>query len=357
MPTARRAVALSAIACLLAVPAPAVAADGGQLSGRIERSRSRDRQLQAERRADQQRVSGFQPRIDELRRQLGGIEPRLAADRAALERLQAELRDSRTRLVGLRAQDARDQRVLADQLVAVYEAPRTDLVTIALDSHGFADLLDRVGQLRRIAQRNADVTVRVRREHQQVAAETRRLTRLQSQQASRTAAIQTQHDAIAQVKLELVEQQLRYVRSRDRTSAQLATLRSTRKGLERQLDRIQAAQMRALSGGVAPGDGGGSGFFPASGTNYTYGDEPQIAARLTRMAHALHLHLIGLSGYRTPQHSIEVGGFPNDPHTRGEASDTPGLEGVPEATLRRFGLTRPFAGAAEADHVQLVGSI
>jgi hypothetical protein len=26
---------------------------------------------------------------------------------------------------------------------------------------------------------------------------------------------------------------------------------------------------------------------------------------------------------------------------------------VPEATLNQFGLTRPFPGAAEADHIQL----
>jgi hypothetical protein len=62
-----------------------------------------------------------------------------------------------------------------------------------------------------------------------------------------------------------------------------------------------------------------------------------------------------LSGYRTPQHSVEVGGFASDPHTRGQASDTPGVEGVGEATLEAFGLTRPFAGAAEANHIQLHG--
>ena len=78
-----------------------------------------------------------------------------------------------------------------------------------------------------------------------------------------------------------------------------------------------------------------------------------LAERLNTMGKALHLHLIGISGYRSPQHSVEVGGFANDPHTRGEASDTPGVEGVPEATLNQFGLTRPFPGAAEADHIQL----
>jgi hypothetical protein len=28
-------------------------------------------------------------------------------------------------------------------------------------------------------------------------------------------------------------------------------------------------------------------------------------------------------------------------------------EAVPESTLRKFGLTRPFPGAREADHIQL----
>lgn len=100
----------------------------------------------------------------------------------------------------------------------------------------------------------------------------------------------------------------------------------------------------------------GDGFFPAAGTNYTQGQEPQIAARLNRLAHALHLHLIGISGYRSPHHSVEVGGFANDPHTRGAASDTPGIEGISEKILERYGLTRPFGGAREADHIQLLGS-
>lgn len=98
------------------------------------------------------------------------------------------------------------------------------------------------------------------------------------------------------------------------------------------------------------------GFFPAPGTNYTVGDEPELARRLNTMAKSLHLHLIGISGYRSPAHSVAVGGFTDDPHTKGEASDTPGVEGVPESTLNQFGLTRPFPGAAEADHIQLSGS-
>jgi hypothetical protein len=98
--------------------------------------------------------------------------------------------------------------------------------------------------------------------------------------------------------------------------------------------------------------GGEYGLFLAPGTDYTVNQEPIIAARLDALGKALQLHLIGISGYRTPQHSVEVGGFADDPHTRGEASDTPGIEGVPEATLEEYCLTRPCPGPREADHNQ-----
>ena len=117
---------------------------------------------------------------------------------------------------------------------------------------------------------------------------------------------------------------------------------------------------------AVPDARGGEGFTPAPGTVYTLGQEPQIARRLEQLGRALHLRLTGVSGYRSPSHSLAVGGSRADPHTRGEASDTPGIEEVPEATLEQFGLTRPFdrllpggghADRAEADHVQLLRSV
>lgn len=97
------------------------------------------------------------------------------------------------------------------------------------------------------------------------------------------------------------------------------------------------------------------GFVPGPGTNYSVGQEPQIAADLRRLGEYVHVMLVGISGYRSPSHSVAVGGFSNDPHTRGEASDTIGTQNIPESVLERFGLTRPFPGAAEADHMQLLG--
>jgi hypothetical protein len=119
--------------------------------------------------------------------------------------------------------------------------------------------------------------------------------------------------------------------------------------------RAAQAQTLQSGGAVAPppgcantpsvAHGGPYGFFQAPGTNYSVNQEPIIAARLDQLGKALQLHLIGVSGYRTPQHSVEVSGFADDPHTQGLASDTPGVEGVPESTLHEFCLTRPFPGA------------
>jgi hypothetical protein len=115
---------------------------------------------------------------------------------------------------------------------------------------------------------------------------------------------------------------------------------------------------RARGGRVG---GGGGGFSPAGGTNFSVGQEPVIARDLAALGQLLHTTITGISGYRSPSHSVAVGGFANDPHTRGEAADI----GVPggflssasaDAMLRRVGLYRPFypASAKEINHVQLL---
>jgi peptidoglycan hydrolase CwlO-like protein len=331
---------------------------GADLQSQIDASRSRDRALQAEVNADSRKIDGFQGRIDDVQARLAGIQHSLDIEAAQLARLRSQLRQARARLVVLRLQLARDREVLAAQLVGQYESPQPDLISVVLDAHGFADLLERVDQLKAIADQNTVTTTRVRDEGIAVRALSRKLTGMVDQQQHVTAAQMIQRDEVAQLKFALVARQSVFIRSRQRRNAQLASLRSRRKALEKRLASYQvrvAAAYGLGSGPVVPfSPGGGSyGFFPAPGTNYSVGVEPILAARLDRLGKALHLHLIGLSGYRTPQHSVEVGGFANDPHTQGRASDTPGVEGVPEATLRRFGLTRPFPGAHEADHIQL----
>jgi peptidoglycan hydrolase CwlO-like protein len=315
---------------------------------------SQERALQQGIGQDTGRIGAYQGRLRDLQSRLNSIESSLAIQQALLTRSQGELESARGRLAAVRAELAADREVLASQLVSQYETPSPDIVDVMLESRGFSDLLDRIDQMRRIARQNAKVVRRVAAAEVQVRAQTVRLARAVVRRQRVTAAVAVERDQVAGLRLAVLERQRATAGDRARKQAELGHVKHRLAILQARA----AAQQRASyggggsSGGPAP-DNGHYGFFPAPGTNYSVGEEPQIAARLDRLGKALHLHLIGISGYRTPQHSVEVGGFADDPHTRGEASDTLGVEGVPEQTLLRFGLTRPFSGPAEADHIQL----
>ena len=110
----------------------------------------------------------------------------------------------------------------------------------------------------------------------------------------------------------------------------------------------------------------GPGFIPDPGTSQTQGQLPVLTARLDALGKALGVTIYGISGYRTPAHSVAVGGFANDPHTKGLAEDIgvgsllrSSAARISEADLARFGLYRPFDPSddpnnTEVNHVQLI---
>jgi peptidoglycan hydrolase CwlO-like protein len=369
-----RAIAQSVAAGIVLAAAAAWAATGSapasaDLSSRVSGIQAKQRAQRAAARYDSGRISHFRGPIAELQARENGLQRSLDIQQGILDELRTKLRADRLHLVRLRLGLVHDKKVLATQLRAAYETPAPDIVNVVLDAHGFADLLERVDQLKEIGRRNAGVTLDVARTRDAVATQTRDLAVDERRQRQVTAAALVERDQVSQVRIALVAREMVFIRARSRHSAKLAALGRQRHALERQIATQSAAAAAAQQvafggptaapppgpvGSFAPHDGTW-GFFAAPGTNYSVGAEPALAARLDRLGKALHLHLIGLSGYRSPQHSVEVGGFANDPHTRGEASDTPGVEGVSEGTLEAFGLTRPFAGPAEADHIQLHG--
>ncbi len=110
----------------------------------------------------------------------------------------------------------------------------------------------------------------------------------------------------------------------------------------------------------------GPGFVPDPGTSQTQGQLPVLTARLDALGRALGVTIYGISGYRTPAHSVAVGGFANDPHTRGLAEDIgvgsllrSSAAQISEAQLARYGLYRPFDPSddpsnTEVNHIQLI---
>jgi peptidoglycan hydrolase CwlO-like protein len=342
---------------------PISSGSAGTLENKISSAQERENEVRSGIHADSHQIAGFEGNIEDLQARLSALESSLTVERNLLASIRSQLGAARTRLAALQVQLAHDRKVLVAQVVASYEAPPPDIATVILEAHGFADLIERVDDLRAISRENASATTQVAEAQKAVTAEAEHLTQLESTHVSETHAVLVQRNEVAQLRLALVKRQLAYVSARSRKSAELEELQSHKHSLEHELAHVQASELAAsgvtFSGPVGEFNSspeGAYGFFPAPGTNYSVGEEPTLAEHLNTMGKALHLHLIGISGYRSPEHSVEVGGFANDPHTRGEASDTPGVEGVPQSTLAQFGLIRPFPGAAEADHIQLLGS-
>jgi peptidoglycan hydrolase CwlO-like protein len=347
-----------ALVGLRALPASA------DLSTRYQTGQHRAQQLQSAVNDESQQISQFQGSIDSLQQRLAGVQQSVDAQEQQLQATTDQLAAARTRLKSLRAAYRRDRLALAAQLRAQYESPPPSLVNVVVNAGGFNALVNDFSDMAKLRHANERTVASVTAAKRQVTIETRRLTATAARRKRSTAAVVTERDNLAQLKLTIVDKQLKLKRARNADTSQLTALHSR---LQRQAKKLDAEAAQAeldSSGGVAVAapagcvntpfvaHGGEYGFFQASGTDYSVNQEPVIAARLDALGEALKLHLIGLSGYRTPEHSVEVGGFADDPHTKGEASDTPGVEGVPEAALEQYCLTRPFPGPAEADHIQ-----
>ena len=321
---------------LIAVPGWA------DLSSKYQAGQSRAKQLRSQISAQSQRIDGYQGTIDNLQARLNAIENALGVQERLLSNVTIELTAARKRLTGLRATEARDQQALAAQLRADYESPLPNIVSVVVDAQGFDQLVNGVRNLTAIRRSNVATVQRVVSDRKAVQAQTAELTTVQARRRREAAAILVERDNVTQLRLSIVDKQLQAEHIRGAAAAKLTTLKKTLQHEAAVLD-AQAAREQALNGsggsGVAPpggcvntpfvAHGGEWGFFQAAGTNYSVNETPIIAARLDALGKALHLHLIGISGYRTPQHSVEVGGFADDPHTQGLASDTPGVEGVP----------------------------
>jgi soluble lytic murein transglycosylase-like protein len=131
------------------------------------------------------------------------------------------------------------------------------------------------------------------------------------------------------------------------------------------LDKLSGT--KGVSAGITPDEAvrryGSGKVVVDSGVNVKQGDEPKLLKATHALAARLGKPVYIISGYRSPAHSVAVGGFSNDPHTQGEAMDIgvgsasrDSMHSVSEKVLNSVGLYRPFypASASEVNHVQLV---
>jgi murein DD-endopeptidase MepM/ murein hydrolase activator NlpD len=213
------------------------------------------------------KIRKLQGSIQSLQTREQRVQADLDARRAELVTTQKKLRDERARLARLRSRLAEGRKVLANRLRELYEADRPDLVTVVLNSKGFADLLERGEFLGRIQEQDNTVITLVRAAKADATATSARLDKLERRQQQLTTIVLKRRDEVAQVKNQLIGTRVGYENTRAGKARALSQVRTERKSLETHLDELQKESDKIqaqLQGGVGLPAGpikGGSGRF------------------------------------------------------------------------------------------------
>jgi len=240
----------------------------------IERKKGRERNLTADIAGYSRRIGALQGDISVLQARQARIQSDLDAKRAQLAEIQAELRAERARLARLRARLAEARAALSRRMIELYKADKPDVVTVVLESDGFADLLQRTEFMTRVTQQDTRIITIVRRARVDALRTATRLDRLERRGQRVAATILARRDEVAAIKGELVDRRDTYAAVRSQRKDTLVAVRASRKeteshlaGLEKEQAAVQARLARAAG---APGAGPikrGSGqlIYPASG--------------------------------------------------------------------------------------------
>jgi peptidoglycan DL-endopeptidase CwlO len=254
-----------------------VLSPGASLGSRIEQKRrqiehkkGRERVLSSTVARYTSRIGALQGDITVLERRQLRIQGDLDAKRAELARIQDDLRQERIRLARLRARLAEARIALSNRLVELYKADKPDVVTVVLESNGFADLLERTEFMQRVSDQDARIIDRVRIARAQAARTAKRLVVLERRQTNIAAAIQARRDAVSRIRSQLVDRRDQFAAVRSDKAQALASTRDSRRHLEGDLAALEAANRRvqaqlaaaqngtasAASGPMRPGSGG-----------------------------------------------------------------------------------------------------
>ena len=250
------------ICALIAIAGPAgvllVAIDpaGADINTRIDVSANRAESLRAAVHAQTRRMKSSASALATARRWLGDLQADNARHQARLNVIRSELLRTRDRLTRLVSRQRSATAALRVTLDAAYRSGRPDLVSVIMNSNGFADLLERVDFLKRVSNQNARIMNTARVSRRAVAAQARSLAEVQARQQRVARTLQHRTDEAQVLETALLQTQQSRLNRRARTSAALRDIQSQLAKLRRRLASRARAGIPLNPGGVAQAPAG-----------------------------------------------------------------------------------------------------
>jgi murein DD-endopeptidase MepM/ murein hydrolase activator NlpD len=254
--------------CLSAVMLSPMPGESRSVGDKIQRKKRQVEKKRAREGVLTQDISGYSTRIQTLQADIRGYASRearlqgsLQQKRAEVQRVADKLQVAQDRLVRLRARLKEATDVLSIRLVEMYKADEPDILTVVLESNGFADLLDRTAFIEKISAQDRAIVTRVRVLKKQTTALANQLEELRSRKQAAANAILAQKNQVAQARAAVVERQSALANARAKRRTVLASVRDSRSNLEGDLKSLQKEQA-AVQAKIQGAQGGGSSAGP-----------------------------------------------------------------------------------------------
>jgi peptidoglycan DL-endopeptidase CwlO len=240
---------LLAAALVAAPPSPADRLD--EVTRELDEARQRADQEGRQAGVLVSEIGALNDRMRSLEAELVGLRARTAAaDRelgVALDELaerQQDLRLERARLARLKSELASGRQILADRLVDLYKADSPDLLTVVLNTDGFAQLLEVTEGIRRVGAQDERVLNRVTAAKAEAVRSEARLDRLEAEQRDLAGGLEAQRDRAKRAEDAVAVAQADLASVRDRREGQLAATRESRREQLDDVDRLESVQAK-----------------------------------------------------------------------------------------------------------------
>jgi septal ring factor EnvC (AmiA/AmiB activator) len=171
----------------------------------------------------------------------------LARDQAKLAAVQGALRKEKKRLAILIARLAHSRMLLSRQLVSNYENSKPDIVSVVLEAHGFASLLDQLSYLKDAEQQQQQLITITKTAKAQATAAAKRLAGLQRTDSQITEQTGQRVDALAGMNALLHSREDALQKARVAREQALQAARDRGSQLQHQITKIQAEQAAAVA--------------------------------------------------------------------------------------------------------------
>lgn len=266
-----RAAVLGALACGLAVAAPAaLSSQQPDLRAEILESQRRLEQIRAERALLEQEIGDVRNRVRDATQELANAERRLSASMAVLAEVQfqsdatsAEIAATTRDLLYSQDRLAESQAVLSRRLRDIYKMGPLQTVQVLLGARSFADLLNRYRYLQQIADSDRQLVERVRalesrlaKQNEDLKARMSELGLLRQDRVSEVAELRAVEDEREQALREFRSREAQATTRLDQLEADEGRMTTLIDELEERRRALEAARARTGGPAISAADAG-----------------------------------------------------------------------------------------------------